>query len=142
MDDMNNLKNSDALFDQSLLDELNAATSDGPSEVSEHTSDGEVADKSDSERAASDKPSDDELPVKKADDTERAAKKIFMVRVLAVAVAVLGMIMLVCGIALHRLDEESRRTPEKEQMPEEYIEEFFSDEKFTPNIEDYIEPEA
>ena len=99
MDDMNNLKNSDALFDQSLLDELNAATSDGPSEVSEHTSDGEVADKSDSERAASDKPSDDELPVKKPDDTERA-------------------------------------------VPEEYIEEFFSDEKFTPNIEDYIEPEA
>ena len=76
------------------------------------------------------------------DATERANKKMFIVRVLAVAVGVLGMIMLVCGLALHRLDEESRRTPEKEQMPEEYIEEFFSDEKFTPNIEDYIEPEA
>ena len=71
-----------------------------------------------------------------------AGKKLFTVRVLAVAVGVLGVIMLVCGIALHRLDEESRRTPEKEQMPEEYIDEFFSDEHFTPNLEDYIEPEA
>lgn len=69
-------------------------------------------------------------------------KKMFVVRVLAVAVGVLGVIMLVCGIALHRLDEKSRMTPDKEQMPEEYIEEFFSDEHFTSDIEDYIEPEA
>lgn len=69
-------------------------------------------------------------------------KREFMIRVLTVAVGVLGVVMLVCGIALHRLDEESRKVPEKAQMPEEYIEEFFSDEHFTPNIEDYIEPEA
>ena len=68
--------------------------------------------------------------------------KMFIIRVLAVAVGVFGIIMLVCGIALHRLDEESRRIPEKGQMPEEYIEEFFSDEHFTSDIEDYIEPEA
>lgn len=69
-------------------------------------------------------------------------KREFMIRVLTVAVGVLGVVMLVCGIALHRLDEESRKVPEKAQMPEEYIEEFFSDENSHPDIEAYIEPEA
>lgn len=76
------------------------------------------------------------------DEDERANKRIFITRVLATAIAVLGIIMLVCGIVLHRLDEESRKTPEKAQMPEEYIEEFFSGDDFKPDIEKYIEPEA
>ena len=69
-------------------------------------------------------------------------KKRFIIRIIAVAVAMLGVVLLISGIALHRLDEESRRAPEKAQMPEEYIEEFFSDENFVPDIESYLEPEA
>ncbi len=68
--------------------------------------------------------------------------QLFIIRIAAVAVAVLGVILLVSGMVLHRLDEESRKTPEKAQMPEEYIEEFFSDENYKPDIEAYIEPEA
>ena len=63
-------------------------------------------------------------------------------RVAAVAVAVLGIIMLVSGMVLHRLDEESRKTPGKAQMPQEYIEEFFSDDSRDYDIEKYLEPEA
>ena len=142
MDDMNHRKMNDSLFDGSLLDELNGRKPDKISESSEDTFEKKLSDKSDTEKANSVKPAEDEQPVISGDDNERSNTKLFIVRVLAVAVGVLGVIMLVCGIALHRLDEESRKTPEKEQMPEEYIEEFFSDEHFTPNIEDYLEPEA
>ena len=71
-----------------------------------------------------------------------AAKRQFVIRVTAIVLAVLGVIMLICGIALRNLDQESRKVPDKAQMPEEYIDEFFSDEGRSPSIEDYIEPEA
>lgn len=67
--------------------------------------------------------------------------KMLIIRVLTAAIAMLGVVMLISGIVLRNLDEASKNTPEKAQMPEEYIEEFFSGEDKTPNIEDYIEPE-
>ena len=76
------------------------------------------------------------------DPTDLTEKRQFMIRLIAIVVGVLGVIMLISGTVLHRLDEESRRTPEKAQMPEEYIEEFFSGDDFKPDIEKYIEPEA
>ncbi len=68
--------------------------------------------------------------------------KMFIMQVITLIVGLLGMLMLVSGAVLYRLDEASRRTPDKVQMPEEYIEEFFGNENSEPNIEDYIEPEA
>ena len=79
---------------------------------------------------------------KKANEAERDIKHSYMIRVIAVVAAVLGVIMLISGIALRRLDEENRRAAEKAQMPEEYINEFFPDDNQEPQIEDYIEPEA
>lgn len=72
---------------------------------------------------------------------KRATRK-FIVRVAALVLGILGVIMLICGIVLRNLDQESREVPDKEQMPQEYIDEFFSDEGLTPDIRDYIEPEA
>ena len=79
---------------------------------------------------------------KKANEAECDIKHSYMIRVIAVVAAILGVIMLISGIALRRLDEENRRAPEKAQMPEEYINEFFPDDNQEPQIEDYIEPEA
>ena len=67
--------------------------------------------------------------------------RMLVIRALTAAVAVVGVIMLISGILLRNLDEAGKTTPEKAQMPEEYIEEFFSHEDETPNIEDYMEPE-
>ena len=68
--------------------------------------------------------------------------KMFLIRVLMVAVGVLGIVMLISGMVLRRLDEASRTAADNVPMPEEYIEEFFSGEDSTPNIEDYIEEEG
>lgn len=111
-----------------------ASASDAPEETEEEVTEAEEA--------------GDTQPVQKAADAQTpdpaalAAKRLFIVRIAAVALGVLGVLMLICGIVLRRLDEESRRTPEKAQMPEEYIEEFFSEDNFVPHIEDFIEPEA
>lgn len=67
--------------------------------------------------------------------------RMFVIRVLTVAVGVLGLIMLISGVVLRNLDEANRTTADKAQMPEEYIEEFFSGEDRTPHIEDYMEEE-
>ena len=93
------------------------------------------------------KPEISEIPDKaenngRAEKSDSADRRLFIVRVAAVAVAVLGIIMLVSGMVLHRLDEESRKTPGKAQMPQEYIEEFFSDDSRDYDIEKYLEPEA
>lgn len=68
--------------------------------------------------------------------------KMFLIRVLTVAVGVMGMIMLLSGIVLRHLDETSRTTADKAPMPEEYIEEFFSGRDSMPHIEDYMEEEG
>ena len=100
MDDMNHRKMNDSLFDGSLLEELNGRKPDKISESSEDTSDKELSDKSDTEKANSVKPGEEEQPVISGDDTERSNRKLFIVRVLAVAVGVLGVIMLVWGARL------------------------------------------
>lgn len=110
--------NHKRLFDESLINELNGFEENGEEDKTES---GETS-----------------VPP----STEQNNGKLFIIRVAAVAVAVVGIIMLVSGMVLHRLDEESRKTPAKAQMPEEYIEEFFTGENYEPDIEDYIEPEA
>ena len=145
MNNQNGLKNQDILFDNTLLDELDGLTSDGNKPSSEPEKSLKTPGprkEADDLPVSADSGESNAAPKKETDDAERAAKRLFLIRVIAVAVGVLGIIMLISGIALHRLDEESRRTPEKAQMPEEYIEEFFSDENFEPDIEDFIEPEA
>jgi hypothetical protein len=79
---------------------------------------------------------------RRCDDSVRQADRNFIVRVAAVVLGILGVIMLVCGIFLRNLDQAGQKVPDKEQMPQEYIDEFFSDEGFTPDIRDFIEPEA
>lgn len=68
--------------------------------------------------------------------------KALIFRVLTVALGILGIVMLVSGLMLRRLEQNSKPVREEPQMPEAYIEEFFSGEDSTPHIEDYIEPEG
>ena len=68
--------------------------------------------------------------------------KLFVIQVITVVMVLLGVIMLISGAVLRHLDEESRKTADPAQMPEAYIEEFFSDDDHEPQIEDFIEPEA
>lgn len=68
-------------------------------------------------------------------------RKMLIIKVLTVIVTVLGVIMLISGLVLHSLGTEQYTAADEVQMPEEYIEEFFSDENSEPQIEDYIEPE-
>jgi hypothetical protein len=133
------------LFDESLGDERNDIPEDSGNMINEPQTASRPEDASDAfETETPEKPdaagpeNANDVP----DEPEGDNRKLFIIRIAAVAVAVLGVVMLVSGMVLQRLDEESRKTPEKAQMPEEYIEEFFSDENFTPNIENYLEPEA
>jgi hypothetical protein len=64
-----------------------------------------------------------------------------VLRVLTVALGVLGIVMLISGIALRHLDEEGSTASERVPMPEEYIEEFFSAQDNAHDIEDIIEAE-
>ena len=162
MDNEKNWMNDNKLFDETLIDELNEmkpVPNQSPAKTAEsnRASFGSQPEKTEQTRETGDKnagvSNPDEIKTahsaeenkpdqSKTDNEDSAEKKIFLIRVLAVAVGVLGIIMLISGMVLHRLDEESRKTPEKAQMPEEYIEEFFSDENFKPDIEKYMEPEA
>ena len=64
-----------------------------------------------------------------------------VIRILTVIVGTMGLLMLIGGMLLFRLEQQSRRTADVAQMPEEMIAEFFSDSG-EPQIEDFIEPEA
>ena len=147
--------NQNLLYDENLIDELNNLCS--PDEKTAAADDTDHTQMAEEEKPASqpeperpvevEKPpfpkSEQEQPgEKKANEAECDIKHSYMIRVIAVVAAILGVIMLISGIALRRLDEENRRTPEKAQMPEEYINEFFPDDNQEPQIEDYIEPEA
>ncbi len=68
--------------------------------------------------------------------------KALIFRVLTVALGLMGIAMLVSGLVLRHLDEANKTVPQQAEMPEAYIEEFFSGEDNTPRIEDYIEPAA
>ncbi|MBQ1413096.1 MAG: hypothetical protein IIY93_07900 [Clostridia bacterium] len=63
-------------------------------------------------------------------------------RILLTALGILGMLMLIGGLWLRRLDRVNHPPSEKPQMPESYIEEFFSGENRTHRLEDYLEPEG
>lgn len=65
-----------------------------------------------------------------------------IVQIMAAAIGVVGVVMLICGMVLHRLDEKSREIPEMARMPQEYIDEFFSADDEIPDIENFIEPEG
>ena len=147
--------NQNLLYDENLIDELNNLRS--PDEKTAAADDTDHTQMAEEEKNASqpeperpvevEKPpfpkSEQEQPGdKKANEAECDIKHSYMIRVIAVVAAILGVIMLISGIALRRLDEENRRAPEKAQMPEEYINEFFPDDNQEPQIEDYIEPEA
>lgn len=67
-------------------------------------------------------------------------KKLTVIRIISVIVTAAGLLMLVCGLMLRYFDAEQRYAADGAQMPEEYIEEFFSDEGGKSSIEDYIEP--
>lgn len=137
--------NTEKLFDESLIDELDNIHEDSGNTITESPDGSEPTESA--EAFGSEHPEEtDDACCENAEDTpdepECEDRKLFIIRIAAVAVAVLGVVMLVSGMVLQRLYGESRKTPEKAQMPEEYIEEFFSDENFTPDIENYIEPEA
>lgn len=68
-------------------------------------------------------------------------RKMLIIKAVIVIVAALGVIMLISGLVLHSLGTGQYTAADEVQMPEEYIEEFFSDENSEPQIEDYIEPE-
>lgn len=67
--------------------------------------------------------------------------RLFIIRVASIIVVAAGLIMLISGILLHAANSEQRSAADGAQMPEEYIEKYFSDEGQEHNIEDYIEPE-
>ena len=67
--------------------------------------------------------------------------KLFIIREVCVVVVAVGLIMLMSGIALRAMNSEQRSAADGAQMPEEYIEKYFSDEGQEHDIEDYIEPE-
>lgn len=67
-------------------------------------------------------------------------KKLTVIRVISVIVTAIGLVMLACGLMLRYFIAERRYAADNAQMPEEYIEEFFSDEVGKSSIEDYIEP--
>ena len=85
--------------------------------------------------------SEDVVSEKSSGNSDRRTTGKFIVRVAALVLGIVGVIMLICGIVLRNLDQESRKVPDKEQMPQAYIDEFFSDEGYIPDIRDYIEPE-
>lgn len=149
MDNEKNLRRDNKLFDEALIDELNDMKSAQSQNAAEEKAEanppivGKMPEKTEKRCEIGEEMTDGSKPDENGNGAgDSANKKIFIIRVLAVAVGVLGIIMLISGMVLHRLDEESRKTPEKAQMPEKYIEEFFSDENFKPDIEKYIEPEA
>lgn len=68
-------------------------------------------------------------------------KKLTVIRIISVIVTAVGLVTLACGLMLRYFDAEQRYAADDAQMPEEYIEEFFSGEGDRSSIENYIEPE-
>ncbi len=66
--------------------------------------------------------------------------KLLVIRVISVIIMAVGLIMLMSGIALSAVNKKQNSVADGAQMPEEYIEKYFSDENSEPSIEDYIEP--
>jgi len=139
--------NSGILTDEQNSPEITEASpaEDSSAEIQEKPSDDESALTEQKAAGTDDAPDDETIQPgigQKPDPEEESARRQFIIRVIAVVLTVLGVVMLISGIALRKLDQESRKVPDKEQMPQEYIDEFFSDENYKPSIEEYIEPEA
>lgn len=65
----------------------------------------------------------------------------FLLRVLTAALGAVGLIMLLSGLLLRQLDAAGQGGGTETPLPEEYIDEFFTEEG-EPDILAEIEPEA
>ena len=65
-----------------------------------------------------------------------------VLKLVTVVIAGIAVLLLISGLVLGLLSNNSYSAAAETQMPEEYIEEFFPDEAAGQQIENYIEPEG